>query len=88
MSNHVLMTNAMTVTLPTTRTANMLVHCATGAVLREAIALEVKEATESLHSLVILSCPTGRLLCQVERREIPLTDAEYNAMLNEIEGND
>ena len=80
------MNNAATTKLPTTRTANMLVHCATGQVLREAIALEVTEAAESLHSLVILNCNAGRLLCQVQRREIALTDAEYNAMLNEIEG--
>lgn len=80
------MNNAATTKLIATRTANMLVHCATGAVLREAIALELTEATESAHSLVILTCREGRLLCQVQSREIALTDAEYNRQLALIEG--
>lgn len=76
----------MTTTLPTTRTANLLIHCATGAVLREAIAMEIAEAAESTHSLVIFTCVNGRILCRVEQRVIELTDAEYNRQLAEIEG--
>lgn len=77
-----------TVTLRTTRTANLLVRDATGEVLREALPLEVAAAQASGHAWLpyTLFCPAGTIPCYIEQREVELTDAEYNRQIVEIEG--
>lgn len=77
----------MTTTIPTTRTANLLIRDATGEVLREALPLEVEAARASGHAWLpyTLLCPAGEIPCYIEVREIALTDAEYNVQLDAIE---
>lgn len=64
----------------------MLVRDATGEILREALPLEVAAAQASGHAWLpyTLLCPAGTIPCYIEAREVALTDAEYNALLDEI----
>lgn len=80
----------MMTTIHTTRTANLLVRDATGEVLREAHDFEVAAARASGVSWLpyTLLCPAGEISCFIEQREIALTDAEYNTLLVQAEGDE